>query len=462
MVSLQIFHHRMDEIIFSKNKKMKVFQVLNHFLPQQTAGTEVYTWALSKELQKNGIEVKILIPNYGKSTDNEYEYDELKVIQFAEPSLVNRSLIMGFSIPDGLISFIKYLELEKPDIVHFHELAGSNGIGINHIKAAKKYGAKVIMTFHLAGYTCLTGTLIYKERTPCNGKINALKCADCYLHKKGLKRTSYFIAGLSSFLNRFHLDTSKLNHPIGTALGTTYILKRLEQKFFDLIKHSDEVVCIANWYHQVLLLNGVNINKLNLIEQGLPTAFSLEKELAIRKSRPIKLIFIGRISPFKGLHILIEALEKFSEFDFELSIYGNSDGTDYEASMIEKSKNKMNIHWKGNLKQSKVLDKMKEFDLLCLCSTFSEMSPLVIQEARQAGIPVIASNVNGNREQMENGASGLLFEMNNVESLKTQLSKLIENRNLLSEMKSKILSPRNFKLVAGEYFKLYKKTQVES
>ena len=62
-------------------------------------------------------------------------------------------------------AFNAFLKSEKPDIVHFHELAGSNGIGINHVLAAKKYGAKVILTFHLAGYTCGTGTLIYKENT---------------------------------------------------------------------------------------------------------------------------------------------------------------------------------------------------------------------------------------------------------------------------------------------------------
>lgn len=457
MVSLQIFHHRMDEIIFSKNKKMKVFQVLNHFLPQQTAGTEVYTWALSKELQKNGIEVKILIPNYGKSTDNEYEYDELKVIQFAEPSLVNRSLIMGFSKPDGLRAFKSFLDLEKPSIIHFHELAGSNGIGINHVREAKKRGVKVIMTFHLASYTCATGTLLYKGKTPCNGKINTLKCSACYLHKKELVNTSRLLALISTLLNRFHFDTTKLNHPIGTAFGTAYIINRLEKQFQELVELCDQVVCITKWYQKVLHLNGVDLNKVTFIEQGLPTSFNGINEPKVRNISPLKLIFLGRISMFKGLHLLIEALESFSEVDVELSIFGSADDTEYESSMIEKTKNRRNIHWKGRLEQKKVIEEMSNHDILCLCSTFSEMSPLVIQEARAAGLPVLASNVNGNSEQIENGATGLLFEMNNVESLKMQLSKLIGKQKVLDKMKSEILLPRNFTSVADEYLKLYKK-----
>jgi glycosyltransferase involved in cell wall biosynthesis len=434
---------------------MKILQVLNHFLPQQTAGTEVYTWALSKALKGKNVEVKVVIPNYGKSNDEEYAYDGLTVHKYAEPSNVDRSLIMGFREPDGLATFSAYLEKEKPEIVHFHELAGSNGIGISHLRAAKKSGAKVIMTFHLASYTCATGTLMYKGKTPCDGKINTFKCSVCYLHKKGLGGTSNILAAVSTVLNRLHVDTSKLNHPIGTALGTASIIRRNEEKLHELMELCDHVVCITKWYQQLLHINGVHMNKVSFIEQGLPTPFSINVEQSNQHASPIKLMFLGRISPFKGLHLLIEALDNFSATEIELSIFGNSDGTDYETRLRMKTTEKANIFWKGVLDQDKVQDEMYKHDLLCLCSTFSEMSPLVIQEARAAGLPVLASNVNGNREQMENGASGLLFEMNNIESLKQQLSNIINNRNLIEELKMNIQAPRSFSDVCDDYVQLY-------
>lgn len=436
---------------------MKILQVINHFLPQQTAGTEMYTWALSKALKDNNVEVKVVIPNYGKSNDEEYAYDGLTVHKYAEPSNVDRSLIMGFREPDGLATFSAYLEKEKPEIVHFHELAGSNGIGISHLRAAKKSGAKVIMTFHLASYTCATGTFMYKGKTPCDGKINTFKCSFCYLHKKGLGGTSNILAGVSTVLNHFNLDTTKLNNPLGTAFGTAYIIKRLEQQFHELIEHSDQVVCITKWYQQVLNLNGVDTSKVSFIEQGLPTSFSKNYDQQTRNVSPLKLMFLGRISPFKGLHLLIEALDNFSATEIELSIFGNSDGTDYETKLRMKTTEKANIFWKGVLDQDKVQDEMHKHDLLCLCSTFSEMSPLVIQEARAAGLPVLASNVNGNKEQFENGATGLLFQMNNLESLKKQLSIITNNRNLIEEFKINIQKPRSFSDVSDDYLKLYQK-----
>jgi glycosyltransferase involved in cell wall biosynthesis len=245
---------------------------------------------------------------------------------------------------------------------------------------------------------------------------------------------------------------------MGTVLGTATIIRRKEEKLQELMELCDQVVSITKWYQQVLYINGVQMNKVSFIEQGLPTPFSINVEQSNQHDSPIKLMFLGRISPFKGLHLLIEALDYFSVNDVELSIFGNSDGTDYELKLRDKTKSKANISWKGVIDQAKVQEEMQRHHLLCLCSTFSEMSPLVIQEARAAGLPVLASNVPGNKEQMENGATGLLFEMNDVESLKISLFKLIENRNLLFEMKSKILSPRNFTLVGDENIKLYQRT----
>lgn len=436
---------------------MKIIHVLNHFLPQQQAGTEIYTWALCKEFIKKGINVKVLIPNYGKSYDEEYEYDGLIVYKYAEPSHVDRSLVMGFREPDGLIAFRAFLAIEKPDLVHFHELAGSNGIGIKHVREAKNIGIKIIMTFHLARYTCVTGNLLYKGKIICNGKIENIKCSICLLNNKGLNKTSHLIAYVSSLLNYNKIDTSKLNNILGTALGTASIISRNEENLNELIGLCDQVVCITKWYMDVLNINCVNMEKVTYIDQGLPTAFSQYIESDIHNTSPLKLMFLGRITPIKGLHLLLDALEFFPETEVELSIFGNSDGTNYESELRKKTKGKLNVIWRGSLTQDKVQERMLEHDLLCQCSTVCEMSPLVIQEARAAGMPVLASNVNGNKEQLANGAAGLLFETNDVESLKNQISNIMKNRYLIQDLKTKIQTPRNFSNVSEDYLQLYSK-----
>jgi glycosyltransferase involved in cell wall biosynthesis len=435
---------------------MKVIQVLNHFLPNQTAGTEIYTWALSKELLSSGIEVKVLIPNYGERNSFEYNYDGIFVHQYPEPSIVDRDLMMGFREPEGLVWFSNFLELERPDIVHFHELAGSNGIGLAHVREAKRKGMKVVMTFHLSGNSCRTGTLMYKGKHLCSGKISDVKCSICYLKKRGLFLGAPIVSGVSKLFDELKINSSKWGNKLGTLLGSVNQINSLRHNLHELIDLCDQVVSLTYWYQNVLKLNGIDLNKITLIQQGLPTK-GQQLDIVKRKSNCLKLMFLGRVSHFKGLHLLIDAIEKIPEDEVELTIFGNSDGTGYENDLREKTKHKLNIIWAGNLRQEMVLFEMNRHDLLCLCSTFSEMSPLVIQEARAARLPIIASNVYGNKEQLENGAGGVLFEMNNVNSLKGQILKILSNRDLLEQYKKQIELPNSFKELGKKYINIYHK-----
>lgn len=435
---------------------MKVLQVLNHFLPQQIAGTEVYTWALSKQLQQRGITVQVLIPHYNQTTAADYVYDELAVHQYAESSVVDRSLIMGFRAPDGLKHFITYLQEAQPDIVHFHELAGSKGITFQHVQAAKASGAKVIMTIHLAGYSCKTGTLVYKGQASCDGVVNLHKCSSCYLHTKGYASMALPITSVSAALDQLSIDTSKWNSKIGTALGTVSIIKKLKTDLNALVASCDRVVTITNWYKRLLLANGVKEQKISFIPQGLPLKPNIVPVKSNFNHKPLNLIFLGRINKFKGLHLLISAIDGINPSLVNLSIFGNSDDLAYEANLRTKTSEMSNVFWKGKLIQEEVVYTLNRYDMLCLCSTFSEMSPLVIQEASAAGIPVLASNVYGNAEQIQHNHNGLLFQFNNVADLRSKLLRCIEEPSLLENLSKNIKPPRSFEEVGEDYFTLYK------
>ncbi|MFN5134085.1 MAG: glycosyltransferase [Chitinophagaceae bacterium] len=436
---------------------MKIFQVLNHFLPEQTAGTEVYTWALSKRLKKNHTEVHVIIPNYGEPVNDSYEYDSIKVIRFAEPSITDRSLIMGKRIPKGVASFKQLLTVEQPQIVHFHELAGSNGITLHHIKAAKAAGAKIVITFHLAGSTCRTGNLVFQEKELCDGLIRTTRCSSCYLHAKGFGAIAPILMPVSVTLQKLGIDTTNWNNRAGTALGTAILIQKLKDDFNTLMSLCDKVVVLTEWYKKVLLLNGVDVKKISLIKQGLPFETTISKTVSSKtEDQPVRLMFLGRISPFKGLHLLLEALQTLSEKKISLDIYGQPADVAYEQKCRQLAAGKTNINWNGMLQQSEVIATMQQYDALCLCSTFSEMSPLVIQEAFAAGIPVIASEVYGNKEQVKHNVNGLLFVFNNSGSLKEQLQRCIDEPMLLTQLSKNSSGVKSFDEVADEYLNMYK------
>jgi glycosyltransferase involved in cell wall biosynthesis len=362
---------------------------------------------------------------------------------------------MGFRDPDGLTHFEEYIRNERPDIIHFHEIAGSNGITLKHVHVAKKSSAKVIVTFHLAGYSCKTGTLVQLGKRTCDGVIDIQKCSNCFLQSTSKGKIAKMLTTASTFLHNFSINTTSWQNKVGTALGTVPIISKLKKDLVYLVLQCDYVVAISDWYEKILLENGINQSKIKVIKQGIP--FDPTNFISTRKihESPLKLIFLGRINKFKGLHLLIKAIKDINPLVIQLSIFGNSDDSVYESSLKIQTASNKNIFWNGNLNQDDVVKTLQQHDALCLCSTFSEMSPLVIQEAFAAGIPVIASNVYGNAEQISHNHNGLLFEFNNVSDLREQIVKCINEPSVLQDLSNNVKSPRSFKEVGKEYLDLY-------
>jgi glycosyltransferase involved in cell wall biosynthesis len=366
---------------------------------------------------------------------------------------------MGDKLPDGLSSFKSVLEKEMPDIVHFHEIAGSNGISFHHVQLTKSMGFKTIMTFHLASNTCLTGNMLYKEKSLCDGKIDVKKCTSCYLFSKTGLLGSSFLTLVSDRFYKSRIDATQWNNRLGTVLGTSYIVDKKRSRFNKLSKNCDQLIVLTNWYKNVLLLNGVPVSKISHIPQALPVISINSTSIISRpiESQTIRLVFAGRISHFKGLHILISALLKLPVDQISLDIYGYPTNTSYEKRLRRLTINNSNVIWKGGLPAGQMSSVMKAYDALCLCSTFSEMAPLVIQEAFAAGIPVIASDVPGNAEMIQNGKNGLLFKFKDEESLYSILHSCITDKSLLSSLKTNVKSPESFNKVASSHLLLYNK-----
>ena len=174
------------------------------------------------------------------------------------------------------------------------------------------------------------------------------------------------------------------------------------------------------------------------------------------KPIPLRLVFIGRIDPFKGVHLLLDAIAEMCPEELELDIYGQAVDEAYYRKCIERSRNWTHVKWKGVVGQQQLIPLLSTYDALCLPSTFSEMSPLVIQEAFAAGIPVIGSDVYGIAEQVKDGINGLLFPFNNVEALRRQIRRLIDQPEILDQLTVNTQEPPSFTRVAGQTMKVYK------
>lgn len=433
---------------------MKVFLCLHHFFPQVIGGTEMYTLNLASYLQSNGIEPVVVIPNFDKTNNQEYFYNGIRVICYSENSLEDRKIIMGKSKPDGLETFASLIKKEKPNVIHFHELAPGRGFNVYHVEKAKELNVPSLLTIHLSYYTCLKGSLIYNNEKKCDGKISIAKCTSCIFNEKKIEGARLKILETTAMLLYYlGVDMTSLNNRLTTALGFPFVIKNLKQTLVRLNNATERIIVLSKWYKTILEKNGVTSKNIKLIEQSIPAlvSFTLSSQVT---TLPLKVIYVGRVTQQKGIEVLIDAFSELEGSRAELSIYGPEADKDFAERCKKKTASRKNIYWKGTIPAGEVAKVLNEHDLLCQPSIF-EMSPLIIQEAFAARIPVLASDIYGNAEYIKEGVNGWLFKFNSSADLNYKLKKLINNPKEIDSVKKKIPLPNSFDLLGKEHLELY-------
>jgi glycosyltransferase involved in cell wall biosynthesis len=240
---------------------------------------------------------------------------------------------------------------------------------------------------------------------------------------------------------------------MGTALGFPFVINKLKTDLLRLSKYAKKIVVLADWYKVILEKNGVSSSKLIYIKQGMAADLQIAGNNT-KISIPLKLVYIGRISALKGLHLLIEAVQQISTDKISLDIYGPEEEEEYAMKCRQKSKENRNIRWNGTIHSEIVIQTLSKYDVLCLPSAF-EMSPLVIQEAFAAGLPVLASDVYGNAEQITHGVNGWLFKLNDAMDLAVKLEELVSDLDSVVKAKPYLHSINTFRDVAFEHKSIY-------
>jgi glycosyltransferase involved in cell wall biosynthesis len=145
--------------------------------------------------------------------------------------------------------------------------------------------------------------------------------------------------------------------------------------------------------------------------------------------KDIKRVFcVARLSPEKGHAFLIRALRLLIEKGHELELLLAGDGPSKEK--LKKLAKELGIanHVKflGFLREDEIIQELQSSDLFVLPS-FVEGVPVCIMEAMAIGVPVIATNIAGTSELIEDGRSGLLVRPSDPEALANAVAKMIED-----------------------------------
>ena len=148
------------------------------------------------------------------------------------------------------------------------------------------------------------------------------------------------------------------------------------------------------------------------------------------RKKTTELLFAARLLKDKGLDTLISALDKVyaKRQDFDLHIAGIYDffsRNAYRESDIDSLTQREYIHWLG--KRDDIDKLLSDIDIVVLPTRYGEGIPRILIEAGFSGRVVVATNVAGCREIIEDHQTGYLLDPGNDEQLAAIVEEIMGN-----------------------------------
>jgi len=358
---------------------MKIALVTEYFYPNSKGGTEKYVLELSKKLVVNNNEVEIItIATEGIES---YNYEGINVRVISNTIDKNKDVISGLKPSNNLNNFYKTLIKGEYELIHFHSL--TTAFSIHHIALASSLNRIIYFTAHVPSVTCIHGDLMLYGKDACDGKISNNRCMSCYVSKKG-------------FSPPFSRIITTLIKGLSYPKSISTIVKNKQKNIEHLNNFCEKIFIFTYWQKRIFIANGINESKLFLIQQAEITDNTSEHRTSeIKKSRKVKIAYVGRICFEKGVHILLETFIQLNDPTLELHIAAIVENLDdpYIIKMQNLSQQQSNISWSYNLYQHEIEDFYKQVDYLCIPSIWYETGPYVLYEAFNNNLPVIANNL---------------------------------------------------------------------
>jgi glycosyltransferase involved in cell wall biosynthesis len=333
---------------------------------QQPGGEDVVVAQETRLLERNGHRVS----SYKRSND------ELDDLPFGQRLGLIRRII---SASDSKLAVRRLLRDLKPDIVHVHNTFAM--VSPSVYEACEEENVPVVQTLHNYRLLCPAGTF-YRNAAPCE---------ECVTHSL-----------LRSVRYKCYRDSRTMSGAIALMLKT----HRFQQTWNRRI-HA--YIAISRFVKDKFVQAGFPASKIyvkpNFVDPD-PGERSHSGDYAL---------FLGRLSPEKGILTLLEAWERLPSV-VPLVIAG--DGP-MRPRLEEEAARKglRSIHFAGQLRHDEAYDAMKKAAFLVVPSIWHEPFGLVVAEALACGTPVLGAFVGSIQEMLDDQVTGLHFPPGDPDAL---------------------------------------------
>jgi len=162
-------------------------------------------------------------------------------------------------------------------------------------------------------------------------------------------------------------------------------------------------------------------------------------KLGMKKDK-FYLISVGRLVERKGFKYLIQAMKSLPE-EIELNLLGDGPLLSQFKKLARKEGVEGRVHFRGFISEEKKFQYLNNSDLYVL-SSLHEGFGIVLQEAMQVGLPIVATNNGGQVDILEDGKNALLVNPKSAKKLTAVIKKIYRDKS-----KSRLFRQENLKTI---------------
>lgn len=270
------------------------------------------------------------------------------------------------------------------------------------------------------------------------------------------------IGRLAGYLS--HIPTVFTAHGWGFTPGAPRIrrfIAFLAEKLLAQITHT--LICVCEYDRQMALRLGVGTQRsLVTIRYGIP---NVSTPIANPAQQPPRAIMVARFNEQKDQVTLLKAIAKLSDQTLHVDFVGSGPSLDSCKALAQSLGITNRVSFLGDRRD--VAERLAQYQVFIL-STHYEGLPISILEAMRAGLPIIATQVNGIPEEVAHEQTGLIVPRSNDQALASALDRLIHTPELRQKMgeagRQKYLQEFTIEQMADEiervYVQILKKKQI--
>lgn len=202
------------------------------------------------------------------------------------------------------------------------------------------------------------------------------------------------------------------------------------------LRGCDHRITVSESLRLECVANGVPEDEVTVVHNGVPS-IRPDRDSIPQPGDRWTLGMVALMRPRKGLEIVLEAIAQLESegHDVVLRCIGPFETEDYRTEINHQIQRLgiddrvQSVGFTDNVPHA-----LARIDAMVLPSLFGEGLPMVVLEAMAAGLPVIATRVEGTPEAITHGVEGLLAEPRNPASLAAAIRSLVTGQTDWSQM----------------------------